>query len=342
MTRALVALGSNLGDRQSHLDFALDALDSTPGIRLIRASTRHVTSPVGGPPGQGAFLNAAALIRTTLDPHALLATLHQIEAEAGRAREIRWGERTLDLDLLLFGKARIDTTTLTVPHPRMALRRFVLAPAAEVAPRMVDPATARPLIRLLDDLDRRPSYVALVAPAGPYRDEVARLITEALDPERIGFDGLGILDRWPSTGPPAAFDRRFRAAADALASANHSTLGSGDRWAFTDFWFDQFLVLAMIRHGSNPCLLLPIVDAFRSIRPTLLRPTFVALASPTPTPDAPESRPSRAIRAYLETAHRDVPVLQVEGLPPSLAAAEILAACEATRAAIVDDRGPPV
>jgi len=341
VTRALVALGSNLGDRQSHLDFALDALAATPGIRLVRASSRHGTPPVGGPPGQGTFLNAAALVRTVLDPHALLATLHRIEAEAGRARAVRWGERTLDLDLLLFGKARIATTTLTVPHPRMALRRFVLAPAAEVAPRMVDPATARPLIRLLEDLDRRPSYVALVAPAGPYRDELARLVTEALDPERIDIDGLGILDRWPSTDPPAAFDRSFRAVADALA-ANRSPFGPGDRWAFTDFWFDQFLVLAMIRHGSNPCLLLPIVDVFRSIRPTLLRPTFVALVTPTSTPNALEPRPSRAIREYLETAHRDVPVLQLDGLSPSLAASEILAACEATRAAIVDDRGPRV
>src|SRR3712207_3797775 len=115
-SRALIGLGSNLGDRRAILDAAGAALAATPGVVVRAVSSYHQTEPVGGPGGQGAFLNAAAVLTTTLDPHALLGLLREIEARAGRTRSVRWGERTLDLDLLLVYGRRIDTPELSAPH----------------------------------------------------------------------------------------------------------------------------------------------------------------------------------------------------------------------------------
>jgi 2-amino-4-hydroxy-6-hydroxymethyldihydropteridine diphosphokinase len=153
---ALIALGSNLGNRRANLDGALDALRATAGVIVARVSTYHETDPVGGPPGQGPFLNAAAALETTLDPFALLAILRGIEETAGRVRTIHWGERTLDLDLLYFGDRVIATPELQLPHPRLASRRFVLEPLAEIAPDAVDPIRHRTVAELLADLNSDP------------------------------------------------------------------------------------------------------------------------------------------------------------------------------------------
>jgi 2-amino-4-hydroxy-6-hydroxymethyldihydropteridine diphosphokinase len=163
---ALIGLGSNLGDRKSLLDAAVAALAATDGVQLRAVSSYHGTAPVGGPPGQGDYLNAAAAIDTTLEPLDLLHRLQEIETRAGRVRSVRWGERTLDLDLLLFGDRVIATEELRVPHPRMALRRFVLAPLAEIAPGAVDPVTGRTIRELLADLDG-----PLASPPGRCEDE---------------------------------------------------------------------------------------------------------------------------------------------------------------------------
>ena len=162
-TTALIGLGSNVGDRRGHLDRALASLAAIPGIELLAASDLRATDPVGGPSGQGRFLNAAARLAVdpAIDPRSLLAILHRIEADAGRVRVARWGERTLDLDLLLFGDRILDSPDLTLPHPRFAVRRFVLGPLAEVAPEVVDPLSSRTVAGLLANLDRRPSLLAL-------------------------------------------------------------------------------------------------------------------------------------------------------------------------------------
>ena len=127
---AVLALGSNLGDRVGYLQFALDRL----GEAVIKQSQVFETDPIGGPDGQGAYLNMVAEITTELDPYALLRWLHRIEADAGRSRTVHWGPRTLDLDLLFFDDVVIAGGNLAVPHPRYAERRFVLAPLNEVRP----------------------------------------------------------------------------------------------------------------------------------------------------------------------------------------------------------------
>jgi dihydroneopterin aldolase/2-amino-4-hydroxy-6-hydroxymethyldihydropteridine diphosphokinase len=127
--RAIVALGSNLGDRVAYLRFGLERLSN-----VVAQSQVFETDPVGGPDNQGPYLNMVAVIDTDLDPYAMLRRLLQIEAEAHRVRIERWGPRTLDLDLLFYDDITINSEELIVPHPRFAERRFVLEPLSEVAP----------------------------------------------------------------------------------------------------------------------------------------------------------------------------------------------------------------
>src|SRR6476661_8391857 len=121
---AFIALGSNLGDRRQNLQAAVTALTDA-GVTVVKVSSFHETEPVGGPPGQGSYLNAAAEIQTDLAPRGLLDLLLDIERRLGRVRGARYGPRTLDLDVLLFGDTILSEPGLEVPHPRMHERRFV-------------------------------------------------------------------------------------------------------------------------------------------------------------------------------------------------------------------------
>lgn len=136
---AYVALGANLGDAQDTLRRAIEALDRVPATRVTARSSLYRTAPVDatGPD----FINAVVALTTRLTAPDLLRALQALELEAGRERPYRNAPRTLDLDLLLYGEARIDSPALTVPHPRMHARAFVLRPLAEVAPEHV-PAEA--------------------------------------------------------------------------------------------------------------------------------------------------------------------------------------------------------
>src|SRR6056297_365501 len=127
--RAFIALGSNLGDREGYLRGALAELGT-----VVAESQVYETDPVGGPDEQGPYLNMVVEVETTLDPFALLRRCRRIEAEAMRQRIVRWGPRTLDVDMILYEGVTIQSEELTLPHPRFAERRFVLAPLAEIAP----------------------------------------------------------------------------------------------------------------------------------------------------------------------------------------------------------------
>jgi 2-amino-4-hydroxy-6-hydroxymethyldihydropteridine diphosphokinase len=131
VTRTAVALGANLGDRLGVLRSALAAIRSLGTVEAV--SSVYETDPVGGPE-QGAYLNAVVVLETPLSPLDLLGRLQQIEAEHGRVRDVRWGPRTLDLDVVTMEGGEVDLPTLQVPHPRAGERRFVLEPLAEVWP----------------------------------------------------------------------------------------------------------------------------------------------------------------------------------------------------------------
>jgi len=136
-----VALGSNLGDRRAHLDFAVSKLQAL--LRGLRVSRYYDTVPVGVPGPQGLYLNAAAVGGTLLGARQLLEALQGIEQARGRERPYVNAPRTLDLDVILFGDHVIDEPGLIVPHPRFRERRFVLDPLAEISPDLVDPVTGR-------------------------------------------------------------------------------------------------------------------------------------------------------------------------------------------------------
>lgn len=147
-----VALGSNLGERDAHLTYALSQLSDV--LQDLRASSFHETE-AEGLASQPPFLNAAAVGWSRLTPAATLERLLAIERERGRERPFPGAPRTLDLDLVLHGHAIISRPGLEVPHPRFRQRRFVLAPLAEVAPDLVDPATGLTVRELLRRLDER-------------------------------------------------------------------------------------------------------------------------------------------------------------------------------------------
>ncbi|MEM7771444.1 MAG: 2-amino-4-hydroxy-6-hydroxymethyldihydropteridine diphosphokinase [Cyanobacteria bacterium P01_A01_bin.37] len=149
--QAAIALGSNLGHSQAILDGALQALRETPHVCLDAYSRYYRTAAVGPP--QPDYLNACAVMRTDLSPRALLHTLLDIETLFGRERRERWGPRTLDLDLLLFDNCVVAEPGLTIPHPRMGERAFVLVPLCDVASDWIHPTSQRAIARLIERVD---------------------------------------------------------------------------------------------------------------------------------------------------------------------------------------------
>ena len=148
---AYLGLGSNLGDRLASLQRAADLLDAEPGVTVVASSRVWETDPVGGP-AQPDFLNAVLRIETDLGPRDVLAAAHRVEAALARVRDVRWGPRSIDVDIELFGDETVDEPDLTIPHPRMLERAFVLLPLLELEPDPVLPDGTRVLdVRLPDD-----------------------------------------------------------------------------------------------------------------------------------------------------------------------------------------------
>src|SRR5579864_4624704 len=335
-TLALIGLGSNLGDRKAHLDAAIDALRATPCIVVRAVSTYHETTPVGGPAGQGTYLNAAVAVVTTLEPTTLLGALEQIEKTRGRVRSVHWGARTLDLDLLLFGEQIIDTPELEVPHPRLAVRRFVLGPLCEIAPDAVDPLTRRSVAQLLANLDRRPSYVALSqfwdAPRslGPiFEQVVARLgavsiggLTDSMHGSlrdhllSLSYDDAEILlERWT---------RELRV---------ERWRDLGERWLVTDFWFDSALAFGP-QHPVEHRRGVSVFEKFASAVRQVVAPTFVVFPhqrtfkrrmAPQPPSTAPQPLSSAALSLTPEHPATPCPTssdtIEIVPEPPAAGAA---------------------
>jgi 3-oxoacyl-[acyl-carrier protein] reductase len=172
MIRAYLALGSNLGDRQRFLDDAVARLRAAAGLAIRRVSTYYETAPVGGPVDSGAYLNAVAEADTSLSPEQLLATLLDVERQLGRVRSEPNAPRTLDLDLLLYGDLIRPGPDPVVPHPRMADRRFVLQPLADLTPDLTPPGAKRTVAEILAALpaDADPPRVFRRDEIGPARE----------------------------------------------------------------------------------------------------------------------------------------------------------------------------
>lgn len=247
----LVGLGSNLGPRQALLEQALALLSQPPELEVLARSAWRETRPVGGPPDQRPYLNGAALLSTTCDPHGVLARLQDVERRCGRTRDVRWGPRSVDLDLLLYDRITLRSSTLSVPHPRMAWRRFVLEPAAEIAAEMVHPTTGWSVGRLLTHLNTATPYVAIAGPIAAGKTELAQALAARLTTrwtaEQIDVDLLSAFYADP-------VERAWRTELAWLEQRTRQLARSDPRWAapevrpvcwtVSDFWFDQSAAFA--------------------------------------------------------------------------------------------------
>jgi 2-amino-4-hydroxy-6-hydroxymethyldihydropteridine diphosphokinase len=321
-TLAHLGLGSNVGDRKANLGFAIASLADTREISLRAVSGYRETPPVGGPAGQGAFLNAAAAVETTLSPERLLDRLQAIENATGRIRGVRWGSRSLDLDLLLFGDTVIATPRLQVPHPRMKLRRFVLAPLAEIASAVAIPNTPGRVSDFLANLDRRPSYVAIsIGTKSRAREALFASVVESLGAAVVSPDAcVGSSSSGPEGPSGESSDKTLERRARVISQGQIESLG--ERWLVSSFDLADSVMIAWERWKASDA---PRYEAqgrqWLSLRTQGLRPTFVVRF---------EGPGVRAPRSYGCTDLS--PVLYVDEGNPDAAVSEILATCAATRA----------
>ncbi|NLF09422.1 MAG: 2-amino-4-hydroxy-6-hydroxymethyldihydropteridine diphosphokinase [Pirellulaceae bacterium] len=284
MPVCLIGLGSNQGNRRAILEAAAALLADHPRIEVLAQSSPRETAAVGGPKDQPPFLNGALKLETSLRPRELLDCLQRIEIELGRRRGERWGPRTIDLDLLLYGEQTLDSPELTLPHPRMAWRRFVLEPAAEIAGEMIHPTVCWNIARLLEHIDTTPPYIAITGgiAAGKSRlaerlaEELpARLIEERPDWKRLESfyadppasawaTEIGFLNQRIELMQAAKINRNSReltASGELPLSADNTQNSTDDhpgavsprlledveksgRWSVSDFWFDQSAAFA--------------------------------------------------------------------------------------------------
>ncbi len=145
-----LGMGSNVGDREEYIEQAVFLLGKVKGIEIVKRSTNHENEAIGGGE-QPSFINAAVQIKTALTPHELIDKIHEIETALGREREVEWGPRTIDIDILLYGEQILSDDKLQIPHPQMHERLFVLLPLKEIAPKAIHPILEKTIEDLYDD-----------------------------------------------------------------------------------------------------------------------------------------------------------------------------------------------
>lgn len=183
MTRCLLALGANLGDRAATLAHAVQLIAGLPHTQLLTRSSWYETAPVGGPAEQPAFLNGAVLVDTSLEPQKLARLLRDLETQLGRTRHQRWDARTIDIDICLMGERVINEPNLQIPHPRMEFRSFVLAPAAEIAGEMVHPRTGWTIAALFEHWQTKPRKVGVFSREPQHAEWLSQELSQRLKPE---------------------------------------------------------------------------------------------------------------------------------------------------------------
>ncbi|HEY4759283.1 MAG TPA: 2-amino-4-hydroxy-6-hydroxymethyldihydropteridine diphosphokinase, partial [Thermoguttaceae bacterium] len=242
MARCLIGLGSNLGNRREMLERALAELRGHSQIQVIAVSSFHETAPIGGPAGQPFYLNAVAALDCSLPPDGLLQLLEQIELKHGRRREETWGPRTLDLDLLLYEDIVLSTPRLELPHPRMAWRRFVLEPAAEVAQDVLHPTIGWTIGRLLEHLNTALPYVAITGTIATGKTQLAGILCEKISARLISESiDENLLETFYAdpAGHAWTMELEFLGERTTLLSSDAVIWSEHSQWVVSDFWFDQ-------------------------------------------------------------------------------------------------------
>jgi 2-amino-4-hydroxy-6-hydroxymethyldihydropteridine diphosphokinase len=308
MPLCLIGMGANLGEPAETLRTALDALSAHSAIELVAASSFLETKPIGGPVGQGTFLNACATIRTDLSPQETIGALLDIEASLGRTRRTRWEARKLDLDLLLYGDAVCREQGVEIPHPRMASRRFVLDPAAEIAAGMIHPITGWTIGQMARSLREAPNVAMLTGLPGVDR----ALIAESLEKRApsLTFSLAAFHDS--SLG---SFTERRTILRKAFAAARPISFYRSST-SVLDFWPGESLLWTE-ENSSDEAIALPFVKRPQS--PKLLIDLYL-----------PDEDPSLAERwAQILKAHAPAPWIRVNAANQEAAEVEILAALQA-------------
>ncbi len=300
MQECLIGLGANLGNRAEQLRDALQQIAAIPQTELLQTSPFLETAPIGGPPGQGLFLNAAATLQTALSAEVLLKNLWEIELRAGRQRRQHWAARQLDLDLLLFGQQIIRSEQLTVPHPRMAFRRFVLEPAAHVASHWRHPQIGWTIGELLAHLEQALPVVAVAASPGvrPRRfvDQLAEQVAEQLATLGLEVRIVAAPPGWEQLKEPWRLtDAGPQLTALAAAAAEAACPPAAGQLLISDWWFDELIVTAMVLLDSSE--LATFQARCNALGATVAPPKLLMLLDPEPNLVAVE-HPSSTIADY--------------------------------------------
>ncbi|HJN11020.1 MAG: 2-amino-4-hydroxy-6-hydroxymethyldihydropteridine diphosphokinase [Pirellulaceae bacterium] len=332
MATCLIGLGANQGDRAANLAAAVELLSKSPEISVIRQSNVYSTKAAVGGTSQNGFLNSVLTLQTALAPTQLLSALQQIEVQLGRHRQDRWAAREIDLDLLLYDDLVLSDSDLVLPHPRMAFRRFVLEPAAEIAPDFVHPATKFTVMQLLSLLHKLPRRITITGASSQQNKSLARQVAEKsnarlVEEPRIAELPIRLAELLASPSCRTAIElvgrqRHLRhvrtdpSNADAASVTEISSSWVGDSYALAKLLLPSVELKEFERSWKN------VQNAEELDRTTLI----VVLLAPG---DGEWAAPLQAEIRRLATVPRRSPWILLDAQDPDWALTEVVAAIEA-------------